>query len=188
MRVILIDDEKGPLGLFTEYIADKNVNCSFFTEQAQDCLTAIKAEKFDAVFLDIRMPMPNFSDGVALAQKIIEIDKNIKIFFITAYSFNEVDIKNKIGKNLIKICQKPFSKADVDEWINLLQKSLRYERRILIKTFGEFSLHVDNELIKFDSLKSQELLAYLVHYNGNYAYRDRTATYLWQNQEDSKKI
>ena len=45
--------------------------------------------------------------------KMIEINKNIKIAFISGFIFNEEELKNKFKDNLIGLIRKPYTKDDL---------------------------------------------------------------------------
>lgn len=85
MKIAICDDDK----VFRESTAisierlfeERNIECSVHTfENGEKLLVGYKEERFDAVFLDIEMPL---LDGFETARKLIAINPEINIVFIS---------------------------------------------------------------------------------------------------------
>lgn len=86
MRVAICDDDEWELNhlsrLMTEYQQKRgiNIDCRFF-HSGTDFLCDVKAGEYDLVLLDILMPGVS---GIQAAQELRELDKNVKLIFISA--------------------------------------------------------------------------------------------------------
>ena len=81
-RVIVIDDEKPIRDSFTLALEDTE----FIVDTASsgmEGLDKIDKEKYDLVYLDLKMPGMN---GIETLRKIREKDKNVLIYIVTAFS------------------------------------------------------------------------------------------------------
>lgn len=85
MKIAICDDDKG----FRESTAvsiermfkERNIECSVHTfESGEKLLAGYKDKRFDAVFLDIEMPV---LDGFETARKLIIINPEVNIIFIS---------------------------------------------------------------------------------------------------------
>lgn len=180
-KIIIVDDEINSLKEFISNIVDNTYSITFFNDNPLSSLEYIKNEEIDLVFLDINMPKIN---GEELAEKMIEMNKNIKIAFISGFIFNEEELKNKFKDNLIGLIRKPYTKDDLIEVLTRINK-VNY----FIYTFGNFDLLIDDKPIIFLSSKSKELLALLVHKNGKSLTMDEAICYLWPDLDlDKSKI
>jgi two-component SAPR family response regulator len=80
-------------------------------------LQEFRADYYDLVILDIKMPVLN---GFELCKRIIEIDKTVQIIFITALPEYFKDIREQSYpelRNTIYI-QKPISNEEITEIVN----------------------------------------------------------------------
>lgn len=70
-------------------------------------------EDFDVVFLDMRMP-PGW-DGLRTAEAIREIDSDVFVIFVSAYTDRTMDeLRPRLGNNLMML-RKPFSRQDISQ-------------------------------------------------------------------------
>ncbi|QTA79907.1 Signal transduction response regulator, receiver domain histidine kinase [Desulfonema limicola] len=91
---------------------------------------AIQEEKpFALAFIDIRMP-PGW-DGLETAQKIRQIDKNIEIVIVTAYSDKErMEIVKKVGSpQKLLYLKKPFDPDEIRQFALALTRKWNLEFR-----------------------------------------------------------
>lgn len=176
MKLILLDDEVAALSGFLPMITDTGFECSIFKDDPYAALDCVKNEKVDVAVLDVRMPK---IDGITLAEKMIEIDGNIKIIIISGYSQDEADIKRRLGDNLADILYKPYDNAA----FNKIFASVILAPKVFIKTFNGFDLFVNGKAVRFSSAKAKELLALLTDANGSYVQMDTAACYLWQDKD-----
>lgn len=177
IKIAVIDDEINPLKSFVENIIDKSdVQCSYFMRDPQALLDSVVKDGYDAVFLDINMPIMN---GVDLACRIVGRAPDVCIVFISGYAQNETEIGKRVGKNLIGFCYKPYSAERIEDFVGRIKQVRGIGREVYARTFGSFDLFVDGEKVEFDSQKSKEFLAYLVDRRGATVLMSETVTALW---------
>lgn len=176
MKLIILDDEVAALNNFLPMIVDTDFECRMFKDDPCAALDCVANEKADVAVIDVRMPK---IDGVTLAEKMIELDGDIKIIIVSGYSQDEEEIKKRIGKNLVDILYKPYDVAQ----FNKVLAAVRSEPKIFIKTFNGFDLFVNGKAVRFSSAKAKELLALLTDANGSYVPMETAACYLWQNKD-----
>jgi DNA-binding NtrC family response regulator len=111
LKVLLVDDEQDIL----EVIQDRLEAYGFTVITAGtglEALNRLSVEKFDGVFLDVKMPEMG---GIEALQEIRKRDKEIPIIIITSSSTREAAVE-AIGKGANEFLLKPF------EWEELKSK------------------------------------------------------------------
>jgi CheY-like chemotaxis protein len=111
LTVLLVDDEQDII----EVIQDRLEAYGFTVATASTGLQALKrlaVEKFDGVFLDVKMPEMG---GIEALEEIRKNDKKIPVIIITSSSTREAAIE-AIGKGANEFLLKPF------EWEELKTK------------------------------------------------------------------
>ncbi len=177
MRIIALDDETDALLTLANHLIDlPNISISIYKDNWQEAINYAKKYSVDMAFLDINMPSIN---GIELAQKFIEINKNIKIVFITGFVHDMDLIKEKIGTHLFGFCYKPYTSESIKE---LIIKSLN-DKQIYFKMFPRFDLIVNSIVIDFKSTKTKELLALLADHEGTTLTLEETISKLWPEKE-----
>jgi CheY-like chemotaxis protein len=111
LTVLLVDDEQDII----EVIQDRLEAYGFTVATARTGLQALKrlaVEKFDGVFLDVKMPEMG---GIEALEEIRKNDKKIPVIIITSSSTREAAIE-ALGKGANEFLLKPF------EWEELKTK------------------------------------------------------------------
>jgi two-component system, NtrC family, response regulator AtoC len=111
LRVLLVDDEED----IVEVIQDRLEAYGFSVTIARTGLEALKrlsVEKFDGIFLDVKMPEMG---GIEALVEIRKTDKQIPIIIVTASSTRDAAIE-AIAKGANEYVLKPF------EWQELKDK------------------------------------------------------------------
>ena len=118
LRVLLVDDEED----IVEVIQDRLEAYGFTVATAGTGLEALKrlsVEKFDGIFLDVKMPKMG---GIEALEEIRKTDKNIPIIIITSSSTREAAIE-AIAKGANEYVLKPFEweelKAKIEKVYNI---------------------------------------------------------------------
>ena len=179
MKIIAVDDEMEALKNFlVQIINDNRVEYKFFLENPLDAISYCESNPVEGAFLDIRMPQIN---GVDLAEKLIEVNPRIQIVFITGYTYDETEIKARLGENLLGFCYKPFDQEKLNFYIGKILSDGKKE--IEVRTVGPFDLLLNGKPIEFKSTKSKELLALLVAYNGSTLTMGDAIGHLWPDKD-----
>lgn len=117
-RVLLVDDEED----IVEVIQDRLEAYGFTVTTARTGLEALKklsVEKFDGIFLDVKMPEMG---GIEALEEIRKTDKQIPVIIITASSTRDAAIE-AIAKGANEYVLKPFAweelKAKIEKVYNI---------------------------------------------------------------------
>jgi len=119
LRVLFVEDEENILRLFKEAIGD-----SFYSfTLAKDGLDGLEMfEKIspDIVITDINMPKMN---GLEMATKIKEINPNIPVIILSAFSDRE-KLMSAIDARVFKYFIKPYEPDEILEYISSIAEEL----------------------------------------------------------------
>jgi CheY-like chemotaxis protein len=121
-RILLVDDEPDSCLVYQIVLEDMGYECTSYNDSVK-ALQEFRPNYYDLVILDIRMPK---LDGFALCEKIREVDKAVKIIFITAsegyYESFRRQYYPKLSNDVnIKCLQKPVGN---DELVNIVNKTM----------------------------------------------------------------
>ncbi len=185
MKVVCVDDEKHILQ-HTISLCEK---LSRFTEikgflRSEEALAWLKNHKADLAILDINMPDMN---GLVLAAKIKEKYPDTAIIFLTSYAQYAVEaFQIHVSGYLLK----PVTLEQLSKEVNFaLSEHFSCETaHIFVRTFGNFDLLIDGNIVNFSRSKSKELLAYLVDRQGSFISRTQAASALWEGQQYDRPI
>lgn len=111
MRVLVADDEEDIL----EVIQDRLEACGFKVTTAAtgtEALRKITLEKFDGVFLDVKMPEMT---GIEVLEEVRKKDRTLPIIIITSSTSREAAI-GSLAKGANEFILKPF------DWVELKEK------------------------------------------------------------------
>lgn len=180
MKVISVDDER----LALEDLRDICLSLPQVTEfmafsNPADALEHAAKQKIDLAFLDIEMPVMT---GLELAERLLRIDKNIKIVFVTGFKEYAYDA---FGVNAIGYVLKPFSEEMIRREIEkaAMMGTAAMGKNVRIKTFGYFDVFVQNKPVYFSSSKAKELLALLVDRRGGSVSTENAVSVLWPDRD-----
>lgn len=185
MRILIVDDEMSALYVFLQEIMyERNVNYKFFQDNEKEIIGYVSHNRIDAAFLDIRMPN---IDGFELARKLIEIRPDIKIVFITGLSVTHKDLDETLAQNTLGFIYKPYDKHELLNYLNTIAEGTPL---LTVKTFDTFECFINERRIVFSSLKSKELFALLIVYNGKGLSMTDAISHLWPDHdlEKAKKL
>lgn len=173
-----------------EKVFDKTDTIKGF-EEAEDALGYVKSLgdiPLDYAFLDIRLRGGN---GINLAKEIKKIKPRTKILFCTAYSDRAIDA---FGVNAVGYLLKPITPKKIRDALNQLSlmfsnlDAIPVEKKVEIKTFGNFDVFVDKKPIHWKRQKAKELLALLVDKQGASVTNVEIAIALWEDDNKVKSV
>ena len=193
MNIWALDDEELMLWALTdslEKVFNENDIIKGF-EESEDAIGFVKSlgnKPLDYAFLDIRLRGGN---GIDVAKEIKKLKPKTKILFCTAYSDRAIDA---FGVNAVGYLLKPITPEKIRN--SLEQLSLMFsnigdiptEKKVEIKTFGNFDVFVDKKPIHWKRLKAKELLALLVDKKGASVTNVEIAITLWEDDNKVKSV
>ena len=187
MKIIVVDDELSALNTFLPNVVDDlRVECKMFMNAPRAALEYVRVNRVDAAFLDIRMPE---IDGVELAERMLVLNPELKIVFISAYVKDERAIAERLGGRVAGFCHKPYSADRLTALIaSLCAQTSR--PKLFLRTFDAFDLFANGVAVDFSSAKAKELLALLTDARGSYVTMDTAIGNLWpdKNAELGKRL
>ncbi|WP_270166569.1 response regulator [Paenibacillus sp. SYP-B4298] len=191
MKAILIDDEELAL-LQLERLLLEDGRCQIIGKHtsAKEGLAQLSAKQADIVFLDIGMPGIT---GLEAAEKIREIDRNVHIVYITAYSDYALEA---FELQAIDYLLKPVSPARFAKTLNRIEKYLGHAEEpgeqekgesIAVQCFQRIELSGEGKM-RWRTSKTQELFALLVHYKNRWIPKEQIMEELWSDFEQERAV
>ena len=109
IRILVIDDETDALELFKDLFTKKGylVECA---SGGIEALEIIDKSMFDAVLLDIRMPIMN---GIEVLSRIKQKKPNLPVVMLTAYGYDDNLISKAIEQGATGYISKNFPLAQI---------------------------------------------------------------------------
>ena len=179
MKIIVVDDEISALNTFLPNVVDDiKIECKMFMNAPRAALEYARTNRVDAAFLDVVMPDIN---GVDLARRLLEINPEIKIVFISAYVKDEQRIIDSLNGRVAGFCHKPYTPQELSTLISSLNSDAE-RPRLFLRTFDGFDLFVNGVAVDFSSRKAKELLALLTDARGSYVTMDTAIGNLWADK------
>lgn len=185
MKVICVDDEKYVLADLIQVCQQISMIDEIHGFRSSlEAIEFLKSNEVDVAFLDIDMPEIK---GLDLAKMIKVLKPQINIIFTTGYAQYAVEaFKTRASGYLLKPVKKEDIEAELKEIQKKQVKTVQTDKRIVIKTFGNFDIFIDDKLVQFPRKKSKELLAYLVDRQGSSVTRKEIASILFEDEEYSR--
>lgn len=182
MKAICVEDEANTL----EYLLDRcrelpRLDSVEGFTRAREALDWLESHPVDIAFLDIDMPD---MDGITLAARVKEKYPGIAVVFLTAYkqfAYDAMSVR-PTGYLLKPITGEALSR-EVEYALTGRFESAYPRARIVVRTFGNFDVFIDGEMLVFSRSKSKEVLAYLVDQQGSGVRRGDIYRMLWQEEE-----
>lgn len=186
IRAIIVDDEKPALDKLCKMATETGAVfvLGAFAEPFQ-ALDFIRDNQVDLAFLDVDMPR---IDGLALAERIMDIAPNISIVFVTAFSEYAVEA---FRIHAIDYLLKPVENKRLLESISRITKSSAPQQSddvIDAACFGGFRISVGGKQIKFRTAKAEELLACLIDSCGEPIHRNRITDIFWGDYDGDRAL
>jgi two-component system, LytTR family, response regulator len=194
MKVLVVDDEPLALRHMSAILssADARVEVVGACTDPQTALEVARIKSPHLVFMDIEMPVMN---GLEAAEKLLQIDPNIRVVFVTAYSHYALEA---FDLNALDYLLKPVKTERVRWALQRVQESAAYlgsddaqapavQRRgtdadQLLRILGEIELEHDGQApqkIAWRTQKSQELFTFLLQQDGQLSRKDMIIDMLW---------
>jgi two-component system LytT family response regulator len=186
IRVLVVDDEPPSLNRLKKQLeASGMVQVEGAFTDSLEALAFLGENRVDAVFLDIEMPD---MDGMELASRILDLQGNIAIVFVTAYNQYAVEA---FRLNALDYFLKPVSADRLRETLCRIidEKGISvHSGEVTVQCFGKFCVKVGTEEIRFRTEKAEELFAFLIGCSGDFASRSKIIDSLWEDFEGDRAI
>ncbi len=158
MKVICVDDEYPILENFKRKAQDlPEIESLHLFQSAGKAIEWMENNAVDIAFLDIEMPCMN---GIELAKKLKQKDRNIRIIYVTAYEEYALDA---FRVDALGYLLKPYTRDEIQHELGkaILMRA-KPKKRVVIQTIPGLVVKVDGKVLHFDRTKPEELLALLV--------------------------
>lgn len=182
MKVIYVDDERPALETFRSKAKDlPEIESLCLFSDVDEALGYTEDNKIDVAFLDIEMPDMS---GIMLAKKLKEKDRNIRLFFMTAFEQYALDA---FGVKALGYIMKPYTKAEIKDALETaaLMRS-RPKKKVEIETIPNFSVCINGNRLALGG-KKQELLALLIDRGDVGLTTGEAIACLWEERPSDEK-
>lgn len=184
MKYLLVDDEPLALRDMERTVRDvlPEEEEIFSTDNYEEALECAKQNEISVAFLDIDMPEMT---GLELARHLKDIQPELNVVFVTAYSEYMGEAWEMYASGYLL---KPVQKKAIEKALAHLRYPVNHdENKLTIQCFGFFECFYKGEKLKFNRIKSKELLAYLVDKRGAEVRTNDLRIALFEEEVDSAK-
>lgn len=193
MYILALDDEQYALDTLASELEtvfpEATIREDTRVSSALSWATALaeQGESLSYAFLDIRMRKVS---GLEVAVQLKKLHPKVVLFFCTAYSEYAFDAFGLYAKGYLL---KPVRAKDIENVLDEMVLDWREtthskSAKIRIKTFGNFSVFLNDTMLSFEREKAKELLAYLVDRHGSPATTEQIAMILWEGEPYDRKL
>ena len=182
MIAIAVDDEYPMLQALSEAVkASSDIRQLYTFSSCSSALNWMENNPADVAFLDISM---RGMGGLALAEKISQLQPSCKIVFCTGYEQYALDaIHLHCSGYLIK----PITAQAVQKELDHIKKQPMCDKKLMVKCFGSFEVFHNGQALTFKRTKAKELLAVLIDRNGAGMTGKQICAVLWPEDSDDTK-
>lgn len=182
LKIILVEDDPNLGFLLVEFLEDKGVDVTLFTD-GQSALDGFRKGNFNFCLFDVMLPE---MDGFTLAKNVRLINHEIPIVFLTARGMKDDKMKGyDIGAD--DYITKPFDEDEL--WCKVVAISKRsdlpektVENEFAIGKYGFNFANLSLDLhgnVKRLTTREAEILKMLCSSQGNVVRRDQILTAIW---------
>lgn len=177
MRVIYVDDEQPALDNFRLTVAPfAEIDSLQLFQDGEAALNWTKEHIVDVAFLDMEMPGLH---GLGLALKLREVNADIRVVFVTAYSQYAMDAWSV---DAIGYILKPYTTADVLKELKKCVYRPLPSQRVVIQTIPTLAVTVDGKALHLARAKIREMFALLVDRGERGITTGEGIAYLWPDR------
>ena len=182
MIAIAVDDERPMLQALAEAVsASPDIRQLHTFSSCSSALQWMESNAADVAFLDIHM---RGMGGLALAEKISQLQPSCKIVFCTGYEQYALDaIQLRCSGYLIK----PITTQAVQKELDHIKRQPMNDKKLTVKCFGSFEVLRNGQTLNFKRTKAKELLAVLIDRNGAGMTGKQICAILWPEDSDDVK-
>lgn len=182
MVALAVDDEQPMLsGLVRAIRESQDITNVVEFRACSAALEWAENNPVDIAFLDIHM---RGMGGMALAEKLLELQPECKIVFCTGYSEYAVDAFQIHASGYLV---KPITAQAVQKEIDHIKGQKAKEKLMTVKCFGNFEVFCNGEALSFRRTKTKEVLAFLIDRHGAGVTTKEICATLWEDTGDDTK-
>lgn len=184
MIALTVDDERLMLSAISAAVkASPDIDSVTEFTGCSAALEWAKKNTADIAFLDISM---RGMGGLTLAEKLLEIQPNMKIIFCTGYSEYAVDA---FRMHVSGYLMKPITSDAVQREIDHIKSEGGTKKLLTIRCFGTFEAFADGKPLSFKRSIAKEVLAVLTDRCGAGITSKQICAVIWpENSNDIKKM
>ncbi|MCX7956338.1 MAG: response regulator [Endomicrobia bacterium] len=119
-KILIVDDDDSLRETFRILLSKVGYDINV-AKNGSEAIEKVKSDRYDLVFLDIKMPDIN---GVDVFKEIKKISSETIVFFISAYPKEEI-IEEDVTKEVFGFIQKPFDIDKILKIINNIEKNTK---------------------------------------------------------------
>lgn len=182
MIALTVDDERPMLMALTGAVkASPDITSVTEFSSCSAALDWAMDNTVDIAFLDISM---RGMGGIALAEKLLDMQPDCSIIFCTGYTEYAIDAFSLHASGYL---MKPITAEAVQKEIDHIKGQKAKERLLTVKCFGNFEVYFRYQPLSFKRTKTKELFAFLVDRNGAGVTTKQICAALWEDQLDDVK-
>lgn len=186
LKILIVEDEDKLAKLLKEAIADNFFSVSIAKDGVEG-LKKFKSIKPNIIITDIMMPN---CDGLDMTIKIKEINENIPIIVLSAFSDKEKLLK-AIDIGISKYFIKPFDPDELIDYIEVLAKKINKKQITKLASDYTFnnnssSLYKNGELVTLTK-REKEFLYLLIENQNDVVQNELIKKRLWEKEEISNE-
>ncbi len=186
-RAMIVDDEQAAIIKLEKMLKESGAVeiCGTFLDPSA-AVDYARRKPVDIAFLDIEMPKIS---GIELADMLMDIKPDMHIVFVTAYSEYAVEA---FRCHALDYLLKPVTKDRLKMSLDRIKDETIAKRTsspiVKVKCFGRLSVTIDEMPIKFRTAKAEELLAFLISYNGKPVHRNHIMDLFWSDYDGDRAL
>jgi len=182
-KVLLVEDEVNIAKLLKDAIGDYFFSFTL-AKNGQEGLEKMKIIKPDIIITDIMMPK---LDGLAMTEKIKQIDDSIPVIVLSAFSEKE-KLLNAIDIGITKYFIKPFDPDEVLDYLISLATKLDKKKVFKLSEDLYFDRNKNNLFDKNDKIinltkREKDFLYLLIKSHPNSVSVEKIKKTLWEREE-----
>jgi len=182
VKILLAEDDNNLGSLLRDYLKVKNYSASLYPD-GDKAWEAFRSEHFDLCLLDVMMPR---TDGITLARKIREKNREIPIIFLTAKNL-EKDVIEGFTAGADDYITKPFSMEELLYRIEaILRRTLGIGNEVIdCYQVGKYNFYPLTQILEIGdnqqklTTKESELLKLLCSHKNEVLERNFALRSIW---------
>ncbi len=144
IKALVVDDEEVIRDFFARFLNLEHIDVKC-VGAGQDAIEAARREKFDIVFIDMKMPNMN---GLETFRELKKIDPAIKCAMITGYAVDTL-LQEAMKEGAVASMQKPLDISKIDSLLKEYSRSMGAKKiNILVVDDEEIVLSFFKRLLK----------------------------------------